>query len=53
MALQGDGFLIAGYSSGAVRLHPATPAAALERGCGLARRFAREAKAAPYCDAVP
>ena len=42
-------WLVAGYATGAVRIYPAGPRAALERGCALAARFGDGAKVAPHC----
>ena len=38
-----------GYATGAVRLHPATAAAAAARACSIAARFGRAGEVAAYC----
>ncbi len=49
LAFAGGGLVI-GFSSGGVRLVPITPAGALARACGVARRFGRTADVTPWCD---
>jgi WD40 repeat protein len=41
--------LAVGHASGALRLHPTTPAAAVARACGIAARFGRARETAAYC----
>jgi WD40 repeat protein len=47
LAMLDDDWLFAGYSTGALRLHPARAAAAVERACRIAKRFAQDA--GPSC----
>jgi WD40 repeat protein len=49
VAMPDDDHALAGHASGALRLHPVTAAAALQRACGLLRRFAREEASGPDC----
>ncbi len=42
-------WVLAGHRSGALRMQPATPAAALERACSVLRRFEQAAELAVYC----
>ncbi|MBL9016185.1 MAG: protein kinase [Myxococcales bacterium] len=42
--------LAIGYASGAVRLVPTTPAAALAQACRIAKRFDRGSDVAPHCN---
>ena len=49
VAMPDDDHALAGHASGALRLHPVSPAAALRRACGLLRRFAQEEAAGPDC----
>ena len=49
VAMPDDDHALAGHASGALRLHPASPAAALQRACALLRRFAQPEAAGPDC----
>jgi WD40 repeat protein len=49
VAMPDDDHALAGHASGALRLHPASPAAALQRACALLRRFAQAEGAGPDC----
>ena len=44
-----DDHVAVGHARGGLRLHPATAAAALARGCTIAARFGRAQEAAAYC----
>ena len=49
VAMPDDDHALAGHASGALRLHPSSPAAALQRACALLRRFAQPEAAGPDC----
>ncbi len=48
VVLAGDA-LVVGHERGALRLHPATAAAALTRACGVMHRYGRDAEVAAAC----
>ncbi len=50
LAFVDPSWLVTGYASGAVRIHPTTPDATRERACAILDRFGRTDEAAPYCD---
>jgi WD40 repeat protein len=50
IAFLDDDHVIVGHHAGAVRVHPVTASAALDRACALVAHVGRTAEVAPHCD---
>jgi WD40 repeat protein len=50
VAFLDDDHVIVGHHSGAVRVHPVTASAALDRACALVAHVGRTGEVAPHCD---